>query len=233
VARIPPDATGSNRQVAEHALFLMLAVAKQYPAAREAIKTNKVGWPKTISLVGKTLGMVGLGKTGEELAVLARGMGMRTIAVKRTLDDDLARRLGIDWLRSMESLPGLLAESDFVSIHLPLEPATVGFFNEACFSQMKRGSILVNIARGPIVNREALIKALGSGHIAGAGLDVLWQEPIDPNDEILSFQNVVATPHIAAQSSESQEKLAALVADNIKRVVAGTPPRFELTSASS
>jgi phosphoglycerate dehydrogenase-like enzyme len=231
VARIPPEATGSNRQVAEHTLFLLLAVAKRYGAARTALATRRVGWPKTVALVGKTLGMIGVGKTGEELARLAVGFGMKVIAVKRTPDEALARALGMGWMRGMAAQEDLLAQSDVVSIHLPLEPATVGYFGRAAFAAMKPGAILLNIARGPIVDRAALLEALASGRLAGAGLDVLWDEPIDPADPLLRLENVVVTPHIAAQSSETQEVLAELVAQNILAVARGEAPRFALTKA--
>lgn len=231
VARVPPDATGSNRQVAEHAFFLLLAVAKQYGLARASIEQRRVGWPKTLALVGKTLGMVGVGKTGEELAPVARAFGMKVVGVKRTADIGLAGRLGMDWLRDMGALDELLGISDVVSIHLPLEPSTVGFFGRACFAAMKPGAILINIARGPIVERQALLDALRTGALAGAGLDVLWDEPIDPADPLLSFANVIVTPHIAAQSHETQKTLAALVAENIRRVARGEAPRFALGPA--
>jgi phosphoglycerate dehydrogenase-like enzyme len=231
VARIPPDATGSNRQVAEHTMFLLLAVAKRYGQARAALATRRVGWPKTVALVGKTLGMIGVGKTGEELARLAVGFGMKVIGVKRAPDDALAERLGMAWIRGMKAQAELLAASDVVSIHLPLEPATVGYFGAAAFNAMKPGAILLNIARGPIVDREALLAALASGRLAGAGLDVLWDEPIDPADPLLALDNVVVTPHIAAQSSETQDVLAVLVAQNILAVARGEAPRFAVTKA--
>lgn len=218
VARVPPDATGSNRQVAEHALFLMLAVAKRYRLCQEALAARRVGWPKTFALTGRTLGLVGVGATGRELARLARGMDMRVIAIKRTPDPGLREALGLDWLCGMPALPKLLGESDFVSIHLPLDETTRGFFNDRLFSLMKRGSILINIARGPIVEYDALMAALDGGILAGAGLDVFWEEPIAPDDRLLADSRVVATPHMAAQSFESQYKLAEVVANNILRV---------------
>jgi phosphoglycerate dehydrogenase-like enzyme len=231
VARIPPEATGSNRQVAEHTMFLLLAVAKRYRQASAAIRERRVGWPKTIALLGKTLGMIGVGKTGEELARLAAGFGMKVVGVKRTPDAALAQRLGMQWIRGMDAQAELLAVSDVVSIHLPLEPATIGYFGAAAFAAMRPGAILLNIARGPIVDKVALLDALASGRLGGAGLDVLWEEPIDPDDPLLACDNVVVTPHIAAQSAESQDVLAALVAENILAVARGEAPRFAVTRA--
>ncbi len=229
VARAPVAVTEADRVVAEHALFLMLAVAKRYPECERSIAQRRVGRPTVHGLIGKTLGLVGVGKTGIELAPMAKAMGMRVIAVKRSADPELARRLGIDFIDGMDRYHDVLERSDFISIHLPLEPATVGFFGHEAFRRMKAGSFLINIARGPIVDKAALIDALASGHLAGAGLDVFWEEPIDPEDPVLKFPNVVATPHIAGATYEMQERLAAIVAENIRRVAADQPPHHQVS----
>ena len=226
VARIPPNATGSDRQVAEHALFLLLAVAKNYREAQRSIANQRVGWPKTLALKGKTLGLVGVGNTGQEFAQLATAIGMKVIGVKLTPDDALMARVGMSWLRDMGALDELLGAADVVSIHLPLNPSTIGFFDTHCFLAMKPGAILINIARGPIIDRAALYVALTSGRLTGAGLDVVWDEPIDPADPLLALDNVIVTPHIAAQSYETQQVLAELVAENLRRVARGERPHF-------
>lgn len=228
IARAPVAVTEADRVVAEHALFLMLAVAKRYPECIRTIAQRVVGRPTVYGLVGKTLGLVGLGKTGTELAPMAKALGMRVIAVKRSADPELARRLGLEFIDDMGRYNELLETSDFVSIHLPLETGTVGFFGRDAFRRMKPGSFLINIARGPIVDKAALVEALASKHLAGAGLDVFWEEPIDPNDPVLKFPNVVATPHIAGATYEMQERLAAIVAENIRRVAVGQPPAHQV-----
>ncbi len=224
VARVPTSVTGADRVVAEHAMFLMMAVAKRIRIAQKNVARRVLGAPRTITLSRKTLGLVGVGKTGGELAKLVRGFDMRVIAVKRTPDDALAKELGLAYLGDMGQLDQLLKEADVVSLHLPLDETTRGFFDEKRLAMMKSGSILVNIARGPIVNQNALAAALSSGKLAGAGLDVLEEEPIDPADALVSMENVVITPHIAGDSDEVHQRLAAAVADNIRRVAAGEPP---------
>jgi phosphoglycerate dehydrogenase-like enzyme len=232
VARVPTEVTGADRVVAEHALFLMMAVAKRIPVAQRNVAARVLGRPRTLSLSGKTLALVGVGRTGGELAGLVRGLDMRVIAVKRTKDDDLARRLGLAFLGDMSDLPAVLAEADVVSLHLPLDAATRDFFDHDKFARMKHGSIFVNIARGPIVDQAALTAALASGHLAGAGLDVVSTEPIDPADPLLAMNNVVVTPHIAGDSDEVHERLARATADNIRRILAGQPPLFLLAEAT-
>lgn len=223
VARAPVVLSAADKVVAEHALFLMLALAKRYPEGLAAIQARKLGSPITRTLIGKTLGMVGLGKTGEELARLVAPFDMRVIAVKRSADPELARKLGIE-IRPMAALDAMLAEADYVSIHLPLEPQTIKFMSADRMARMKPGGCLINIARGPIVDQAALYDSLRSGHLGGAGLDVFAQEPIDPNDPLLGLPNIVVTPHVAGATEEMQLRLAELSAANIRLVAAGKPP---------
>ena len=227
VSRFPSKAQGSPaRDVAEHAFYLLLALAKQQWLARASVKARKAGLPKTMSVHGKTLGLVGLGNTGEALARLAVPFGLRVVAVKRSADDALARELGLTWLGTMDRLPELLAESDFVSLHLPQTPETVDFIGRDELSRMKSGAFLINISRAPMVNRAALAEALQSGHLGGAGLDVWWQEPADPADPLLALRNVLLTPHIAADTTESETRLAELTAENVRRIARGEAPRY-------
>jgi len=227
VSRFPSKVQGSPaRDVAEHAFYLLLALAKQQWRARASVKARKAGLPKTMSVHGKTLGLVGLGNTGEALARLAVPFGLRVVAVKRSADDALARELGLTWLGTMDRLPELLAESDFVSLHLPQTPETVDFIGRDELSRMKSGAFLINISRAPMVNRAALAEALQSGHLGGAGLDVWWQEPADPADSLLALRNVVLTPHIAADTTESETRLAELTAENVRRIARGEAPRY-------
>ena len=227
VSRFPSKVQGSPaRDVAEHAFYLLLALAKQQWRARASVKARMAGLPKTMSVHGKTLGLVGLGNTGEALARLAVPFGLRVVAVKRSADDALARELGLTWLGTMDRLPELLAESDFVSLHLPQTPETVDFIGRDELSRMKSGAFLINISRAPMVNRAALAEALQSGHLGGAGLDVWWQEPADPADPLLALRNVVLTPHIAADTTESEMRLAELTAANVQRIARGEAPRY-------
>jgi phosphoglycerate dehydrogenase-like enzyme len=229
VARAPVVLTEADHVVAEHAIFLMLALVKRYREGLVSIERGLLGRPVTRSLLGKTLGLVGVGKTGTELTRLARGFGMRVIAVKRTADPHLAQQLGLDFLGTMDRLDALLGQADFVSIHLPLEAETVGFIGRRELAVMRPGGYVVNIARGPIIDQHALLAALRSGHLAGAGLDVFAREPIDPGDPLLKLLTVVATPHIAGATEEMQARLAEIVAENIRLVSAGQAPHHQVT----
>jgi D-3-phosphoglycerate dehydrogenase len=124
----------------------------------------------------------------------------------------------------MGQLERVLAEADIVSVHLPLDDTTRGFFDGKAFAAMKPGSILINIARGPVVDQRAMVAALAAGKLAGAGLDVVEKEPISPDDPLLEMDNVLVTPHIAGDSDEVHQRLAATVAENIRRVVSGERP---------
>lgn len=227
VSRFPSRVQGTPaRDVAEHAFHLLLALAKQQGAARASVAARRTGMPKTMSVRGKTLGLIGLGNTGEALAVLAVAFGLRVVAVKRTADDALAQRLGLAWVGTIERLPALLAESDFVSLHLPQGPQTVDIIGSRELAQMKRGAFLVNISRAPMLNKHALQDALRSGHLGGAGLDVWWNEPADPADPLLAMSNVILTPHIAADTVETEQRLAELTGENVRRVARGEAPRY-------
>lgn len=227
VSRFPSKVQGAPaRDVAEHAFHLLLALAKQARAAQASVRNGVVGLPKTLRVHGMTLGLVGVGNTGGELARLARGFGMRVIAVKRTPDDELARKLGLDWLKTFEALDELLAQSDVVSLHLPMIAETVDFIGAAQLSRMKRGSLLINISRGPMVNKPALEESVASGHMGGVGLDVYWQEPASPDDPLLAHPNVILTPHIAGDTQEVENRLAELTAENIRLLAGGAMPRY-------
>jgi phosphoglycerate dehydrogenase-like enzyme len=192
-------APGSNAQaVAELALFLMLALARGLPRHRRSFDRGTMGEPAGVELAGKTLGVVGLGHSGGRLATMARAIGMEVIAVRR----HPAPHPAVSWVGGPADLDELLPRSDFVSLHLPLSADTRGIIGAARLASLKRTAFLVNVGRGPLVDREALVGALGENRLAGAGLDVFWEEPPDPADPLLVLDNVVATPHIGGVSED-------------------------------
>lgn len=200
--------------LAEAALLVMLALVRRMPAAARALQNRVVGEPIGSELRGKTLGIIGLGRSGQRLATVAVALGMKLRSVNSaSTKDDLA---------------SLFGESDLVSVHCPLTEQTRGLVGEKAISAMKRGSYLINCARGPIVDRTALEGALDSGHLAGYGCDVFWQEPVDPADALLARENVVALPHVGGSTTESFDRLAQLVVDNVQRVLRGEPPEHRL-----
>lgn len=231
VANIPASASGADRMVAEHALFLMFALAKRARESQIHIAEKKLAKLPTLSLTGKTLGLVGLGNTGIELTKLVSGLGMKVMVVKRSIDREMEKRLGLAFMGDMSQLDHVLKNSDFISIHLPLESGTVGFFGEREFGLMKDEAILINIARAPIVDKQALYNALTKGNLAGAGLDVFWEEPADPADPLLSLPNVLLTPHVAGATEDVKTRIATVTAENIRLVLAGKAPTYEVFSA--
>ena len=169
-----------------------LVLLKSKGSLDEKLKSlgYRVAWTEFPSgpplLEAVNVGAIDFGNTGEALARLAVPFGLRVVAVKRTADDALARTLGLAWLGTMERLPELLAESHFVSLHLPHTPDTVDLLGVRELAQMRQGAYLVNISRAPMLDRHALLDALRSGHLGGAGLDVWWEEPADPADPLLA-----------------------------------------------
>jgi phosphoglycerate dehydrogenase-like enzyme len=132
----------------------------------------------------------------------------------------------LDRLETFELLDRLLAESDVVSLHLPMVPETVDFMNGARLARMKPGALLINISRAPMVEKQALTQALRSGQLGGAGLDIFWTEPAPPDDPLLAMPNVIVTPHIAGDTQEVENRLAELTAENVRRIARGEPPRY-------
>jgi phosphoglycerate dehydrogenase-like enzyme len=228
VCNVPASLTHGGNDVAEHVMFLALALAKRYREALVSLGARRVGTPSTHVLRGKVFGLVGLGRTGSAVVQMARGFGMRVRAVKRDVSEGMREAMGLEWLETQQHLPELLRESDFVSLHVPLNKKTAGLIGPAELALMKPGAFLINVARGRIVDRVALRAALREQRLGGAGLDVFWDEPIDPEDPLLAMPNVIATPHIANMTTETIETIARTAADNIRRAQAGLPPLHQI-----
>ena len=205
--------------MAEHALALMLAVARDIP--RIDAKTRKGAWPRgfVTQLHGKTLGVVGLGAIGLQTACIAKGIGMRVIAWTRTPGDKPLAELGIE----LVELEDLYCQSDVVSLHVRLTPETSGMVGRQQLAAMKPTSILVNTARGAVVDEAALVEALRGETIRGAGLDVFEQEPLPENHPLASLPNVVLTPHSGGVTAEALETGLRLAVDNVFAAMRGKP----------
>jgi len=203
--------------VAEHALMFMLMLAKHMPLYSKCQNQRRWKWLHTSELRGKTVGIVGFGHIGKEIARQARCLGMRVIAMRRT-------RLvepGADILLPSGNLNALLSESDFVVVAAPLTRKTEGMFGEKEFRAMKRGAYFINIARGGLVQEEALVKALRRGWIGGAALDVTENEPPPPKSELYELENLVLTPHVSGGSREAFERSLGIFRENLRRYIAG------------
>ena len=205
--------------VAEHAFGLMLAAAKRAHFQTAELKAGRWARLDNVYLHGKTLGMVGAGAIGAVMARLARAIGMEVIAWTFHPTPERAAALGVRFV----GLDDLLGQADVVSVHVRLTPESRGLLGARELGLMKPGAILVNTARGSIVDAPALVAALRSGRLGGAALDVFYQEPLPPDHPLLACDQVVLTPHNADQTPEGMDLLNAGVADNVIAFLEGRP----------
>jgi D-3-phosphoglycerate dehydrogenase len=219
VANVPDT---SDVAQAEFAMLLMLAVSKKVLEARDLMGQGVFFLPIGSELAGKTLGLIGYGRSARQLAPRAKAFGMQVLTVEKFHEGVSDPHL--DFIGGVNDLDYVLSNSDFVSLHVPANEETNEMMDKNRLSLMRRTAFLINVARASIVVKEDLIKALQSGTIAGAGLDVFWNEPEDPRDEILSMKNVVATPHVATATRECRINTGIRVAENIKLVAGGKKP---------
>ena len=209
---------------ADIAWALILAAARRVVESAEFVKRGdwKTWGPLLMAGVDvhdRTLGVVGFGQIGQAVARRAQGFGMRTLYWNRTPRPERAAQLGAQ----LRSLDQLLAESDFVSLNVALTDDTHHLINAAALANMQPGAILINTARGPIVDEAALADALRDGRIAGAGLDVTEVEPIDPASPLLTMNNVVVLPHIGSASLATRAKMADIAVTNLRAALADQP----------
>lgn len=217
VANVPSDHSGNADSVAELGIWMMIGLARKASEIPQMIATRQLGLPVGMGLMGKTVGLVGVGGIGKALAKRLVPFGVKLIGVKRTADQSFAKDHQLDWLRNMEHLPALLSEADFVILSLPDNSDTRNIIDETALAQMKQGSFLINLGRGGLIEKQALLAALEVGHLAGAGLDVFWQEPPDPEDDLFHY-NVLATPHIGGVTDNSLNGNVAGVCENLRRL---------------
>lgn len=228
--------------VAEHVFALLLGLARHLTVYAERMRHGDFsqGDLRGFDLFGKTMGVVGTGRIGRRVIALARGFGMSVLAYDLAPDSAAAEELGFRYL----DLPTLLAKADVVSLHLPATPGTKDLFGDAEFDAMKAGAVLINTARGNIVRIEALVRAVTSGKLGAAGLDVLPQEPLIRDEAevfrgqaiegnaltaLLGYhvlthaENVLITPHVAYNTADALGRLIATTVDNIRAFAAGRP----------
>ncbi len=213
--------TANLTSATEHSLALLLALARQIPAADASMKEGK--WDRTrfvgVELQGKTLGVIGFGRIGQRVAERAKAFEMEIIASDPFLDAGVARRLGAE----LVSIDELIARADAITLHTPLTAETRELISRERIARMKPGALLVNCARGGLIDEEALLEALDAGTIGGAAFDVYLEEP--PKDWLLArHPRVVATPHIGAQTREAQERISAETAHMLLAALAGEMP---------
>jgi D-3-phosphoglycerate dehydrogenase len=213
-------------EVADTAMTLLLAVARKVRLAEQHVRGGS--WSPSALLPmrrlrGRTMGLVGFGHIARMVAERARGFGLQVIAVDPYVEAPAMAKLGVE---KIDALEHLLARSDIVSLHTPLTEETRGLIGRAAFAAMRPGTILINTSRGKVVDEPALIEALRSGRLAGAGLDVLWTEPPAKDNPLLAMDNVVLTPHYASSTVEAIEDLAAKVSRQVVQYVRGEWPTY-------
>jgi D-3-phosphoglycerate dehydrogenase / 2-oxoglutarate reductase len=210
--------TSNIHSAAEHALALLLSAARQIPQADASLREH--AWKRSsfngTEIFGKTVGIVGLGRIGQLVAQRIAAFGTHIIAYDPYVSPARAAQLGIELL----TLDDLLARADFISVHLPKTPETAGLIDKAALARTKPGVIIVNAARGGLVNEEALAEAVSSGHVRAAGLDVYSKEPCT-DSPLFELPQVVVTPHLGASTSEAQDRAGTDVAESVRLALAG------------
>lgn len=212
-------------EVSDHAMALLMSLARKVTFSDRQVQAGRWEMKATVPLRrlrGSTLGLVGLGQIPRALAPKAQGLGLKVIASDPFVDQADAAAMGVE----LVSFEDLLARSDYVSIHAPLLPQTKGLFNAQAFARMQSHAILINTARGPLVNEDDLAAALDAGEIGGAGLDVVTTEPLAADSPLLGRDNVIITPHTAFYSEDALLDLQTKVAEDVASVLEGKAPRY-------
>ncbi|XP_010541241.1 PREDICTED: D-3-phosphoglycerate dehydrogenase 2, chloroplastic [Tarenaya hassleriana] len=211
--------TANTVAAAEHGIALLASMARNIAQADASLKSGK--WQRNkyvgVSMVGKTLAVMGFGKVGSEVARRAKGLGMNVIAHDPYAPAERARAVGVD----LVSFDQAISTADFISLHMPLTPATKKVFNDQTFSKMKKGVRLINVARGGVIDEDALVRALDSGIVAQAALDVFCEEPPSKDSKLVLHENVTVTPHLGASTKEAQEGVAIEIAEAVAGALKG------------
>ncbi|MGI9604717.1 MAG: C-terminal binding protein [Acidimicrobiales bacterium] len=217
-------------EVSDQAMSLLLAVVRKIPYLNNSVQGGT--WDESLAkpiprIRGKVLGLAGFGNIPRQVSVKAQAFGMDVQAYDPYVDDETYASLGVKGV----SFEEMLESCDFFSVHAPLTDETHNMFDAAAFGRMKPGSFIVNTARGPLIDADALADALDSGQIAGAGLDVLPEEPPQPGMRLLGRDNVVITPHVGFYSEDSVVDLQAFAAEQVSLVLRGEEARFPVNAS--
>jgi D-3-phosphoglycerate dehydrogenase / 2-oxoglutarate reductase len=217
------------REVSDHAMALLLALARKVTLSNKLVQSGRWEVPPIVPLrrlEGQVLGLVGFGNIPRALAPKAKAFGLKVIAFDPYIVKEAADAAGVENV----SFDDLLARSDFISVHAPLQPATRGLINAKALAKMKKGGFLINTARGPLVDEAALIAALDAGHLGGAALDVVPVEPLAKDSPLLGRDNVILTPHTGFYSVEALEELQTKCASDVARVLSGEKAVYPISA---
>jgi phosphoglycerate dehydrogenase-like enzyme len=226
VANVPSDISGNADSVAELGIYLMIGLSRDFRKMALSFADRQTGTPLGRALSGKTVGLIGLGGIGTALARRLKPFDVHLMGIKRDDPQKAKAELGLEWAGTPADMEKLLSHADYVVLCLPLTPENTHMVGRQAFSQMKRDAFLINLSRGGLVDRAALEEALASEKIKGAGLDVFWEEPVDPDDPIFRY-NVLTTPHIAGSTDISIQGIVKAVAENIRRLEKGQAPLYQ------
>lgn len=218
-------------EVSNHAIAMMLALSRGLKSLNKSLTSGPWGYAPVVPLhrmAGSTLGLVGLGRIPSLVAKKMAGFGLRILAYDPFARPEAARELGVE----LVEFDTLVAESDYISIHCPLTPWTQGLFGPETFRRMKSTAILVNTARGPVIQQQALEEALRTGELAGAGLDVYEQEPLPKDSPLLHMSNVICTPHCAWYTEEAVTAVQEKAAQEAANVLTGHAPWHAVNAAA-
>jgi D-3-phosphoglycerate dehydrogenase / 2-oxoglutarate reductase len=217
-------------EVSDHAMALLLALVRKIPLSNKLVQAGRWEMPAVVPihrLAGRVLGLVGFGNIPRALTPKAKAFGLRVVTHDPYVSQEVLAAAGVEAV----TFDRLLDISDFVSIHAPLMPATRGLFNAETFRKMKRGAALINTARGPLVDEDALVAALDSGQLGAAALDVVAVEPLPKDAKLIGRDNVILTPHTGFYSVEALDELQTKCAADVARVLSGEKPIYPVKAA--
>jgi D-3-phosphoglycerate dehydrogenase / 2-oxoglutarate reductase len=217
-------------EVSDHAMALLLALARKIPLSNKLVQAGRWEMPAVVPihrLAGRVLGLVGFGNIPRALTPKAKAFGLRVVTHDPYVSPEVLAAADVEAV----TFDRLLDISDFVSIHAPLMPATRGLFNAETFRKMKRGAALINTARGPLVDEDALVAALDSGQLGAAALDVVAVEPLPKDAKLIGRDNVILTPHTGFYSVEALDELQTKCAADVARVLSGEKPIYPVKAA--
>ena len=218
------------QEVSDHAMALLLALARKVPFSNRLAQGGRWEMPAVAPLrrlAGQVLGLIGFGNIPRALAPKAKAFGLTVITHDPYVSKAVLASAGVEGV----SFDDLLARCDFLSVHAPLTAATRGLVNAEVFAKMKNGALIINTARGPLIDEAALIAALDAGRLGGAALDVVATEPLPKDSPLLGRDNVILTPHTAFYSVEALEELQTKCASDVARVLSGEPPVYPVKLA--
>lgn len=238
VARISSAFSGTAITCAEHCIYMMLGLLRHQREMASSIAAKRLGEPAGSTLYGKTVFILGYGNIGKELARRLTCFGVRILAVRRcwpitfisangTCQEAQSKRSEVDDFihekGSTEHTLEFASRADIVVTCCSLNPSTKGLVDATFLSTMKKGAYVVNVARGSILDYDAVMAELQSGHLGGLAMDVAWSEPIEPSDPILQFPNVLITPHVASLTGSTYDNMAEIIADSVHQLSNGKP----------